>query len=143
MVFNICPWRMSLLEAASYIAVNVNWGLVVFRLQVFPGMTVSWKFVTFFVGQQILLIVMYGVRQLIPEVPSAVLTHRLQHKVQTERFFWEEATPPLLIPAAMEEKVLVRTSRSGESESEKLVSDFPDTFPTLEQSSIYFEPTFV
>jgi len=143
MVFNICPWRMSLLEAASYMAVNINWGLVVFRLQVFPGMTVSWKVVTFFVGQQILLIFIYGVRQLIPEVPSAVLAHRLKHKVQTERFFWEEATPPPLIPAAMEEKVLVRTSRSGESESEKLVSDFPGTFPTLEQSSIYFEPTFV
>jgi len=143
MVSNIGPWRMSLLEAASYVAVNVNWGLVVFRLQVFPGLTVSWKFVVFFVGQQLSLIIMYGVRAFIPEVPSAVLTHRLKHKVQAERFFFEEATPPPLRPAAMEEKVLVKTSRSGESESEKLVSDLPSTFPTLERSSIYFEPTFV
>jgi len=143
MVMNIGPWRLKLLEAASYMAVNVNWGLVVFRLQLLPGFDVSSKFVAFFVGQQLSLMLMYAVRRMIPEEPSDVLLHRLKHKVQNERIFWQEATPPALEPVSMHKHVLVRTSRTGDDEARKLLSDRPVTFPTLEQSSTYFEPTFV
>eukprot|EP00448_Togula_jolla_P001195 CAMPEP_0170614350 /NCGR_PEP_ID=MMETSP0224-20130122/24754_1 /TAXON_ID=285029 /ORGANISM="Togula jolla, Strain CCCM 725" /LENGTH=753 /DNA_ID=CAMNT_0010940003 /DNA_START=79 /DNA_END=2338 /DNA_ORIENTATION=- len=139
MAVSIGEWRMQLLEGVCYAAVFVNWGLIVFQLDLFQGYDTSQKFVAFFAGEQILLTLKVLIAWVIPDVPERVRVMSVRQDVQRDRFFNEEAET---MNFALENKQEV-TEQMAKSLSDTFGLRTMGKYPGLDEHSKYYEQPLI
>lgn len=79
--------RLQLLEAMCSLAVIVNWGVIVFLTHPFQKYSLPEQCLAFFVGEQILMLLMLLLKYLTPDIPQSVNLERARQKYQRNKLF--------------------------------------------------------